>query len=127
MLIGAQLNTKAGICGPPNRSRAELLLYRIAGAVDEALPGVGRHHDLGPAAIGIVDLELTGRGSAQFNRPPVALARGRSLKVPDGDNWVEFMLYDQFPGLRQLGVFHHIGMEDADVAKSAANRRKRLL
>jgi len=43
-----------------------------------------------------------------------------NMKVPDGDNWVEFMLYDQFPGLRQLGVFHHIGMEETDVAKSAA-------
>jgi hypothetical protein len=42
------------------------------------------------------------------------------MKVPDGDNWVEFMLYDQFPSLRQLGVLHHIGMEETDVAKSAA-------
>jgi catechol 2,3-dioxygenase-like lactoylglutathione lyase family enzyme len=43
-----------------------------------------------------------------------------NMKVPDGDNWVEFMLYDQFPDLRQLGVLHHIGMEETDVAKSAA-------
>jgi lactoylglutathione lyase len=43
-----------------------------------------------------------------------------NMKVPDGDNWVEFMLYDQFPDLRQLGVFHHIGMEETDVAKSVA-------
>ena len=28
-----------------------------------------------------------------------------NMKVPDGDDWVEFMLYDQFPGLRQLGSF----------------------
>ena len=31
------------------------------------------------------------------------------MKVPDGDDWVEFMLYDQFPDLNRLGVFHHIG------------------
>jgi len=43
-----------------------------------------------------------------------------NMKVPDGDNWVEFMLYDAFPDLRQLGVFHHLGMEETDVAKSAA-------
>jgi lactoylglutathione lyase len=43
-----------------------------------------------------------------------------NMKVPDGDNWVEFMLYDQFPDLRRLGVFHHIGMEETDVAKSEA-------
>ncbi len=43
-----------------------------------------------------------------------------NMKVPDGDNWVEFMLYDQFPDLRQLGVLHHIGMEETDVAGSAA-------
>lgn len=43
-----------------------------------------------------------------------------NMKVPDGDNWVEFMLYDQFPDLRQLGVLHHIGMEETDVARSAA-------
>ncbi len=43
-----------------------------------------------------------------------------NMKVPDGDNWVEFMLYDQFPDLRQLGVLHHIGMEETDVGKSAA-------
>jgi lactoylglutathione lyase len=43
-----------------------------------------------------------------------------NMKVPDGDNWVEFMLYDQFPDLRRLGVLHHIGMEETDVAKSVA-------
>lgn len=30
------------------------------------------------------------------------------------------MLYDQFPDLPRLGVLHHIGMEETDVAQSAA-------
>jgi len=44
------------------------------------------------------------------------------LKVPDGDNWVEFMLYyDQFPDLARLGVYHHMGMMvETDLAKSVA-------
>ena len=42
------------------------------------------------------------------------------LRVPDGENWVEFMLYDQLPDLRRLGVYHHMGMVVTDVAKSAA-------
>ena len=43
-----------------------------------------------------------------------------NMKVPDGDDWVEFMLYDQFPGLRQLGIFHHLGLVPQDMAKAAA-------
>jgi len=43
-----------------------------------------------------------------------------NMKVPDGDNWIELMLYDQFPDLRRLGVLHHIGMEETDVGKSVA-------
>jgi lactoylglutathione lyase len=43
-----------------------------------------------------------------------------NMRVADGTDWVEFMLYDQFPDLRQLGVFHHIGLEEPDVAKSLA-------
>jgi catechol 2,3-dioxygenase-like lactoylglutathione lyase family enzyme len=43
-----------------------------------------------------------------------------NMKVPDDDDWVEFMLYDQYPGLRQLGVFHHLGLIPQDMAKAAA-------
>ena len=46
-----------------------------------------------------------------------------NMKVPDGDNWVEFMLYDQFPDLRRLGVLHHIGMEETDVARIGRHLR----
>ncbi len=43
-----------------------------------------------------------------------------NMKVPDGDDWVEFMLYDQYPGLRQLGVLHHLGLIPEDMEKAAA-------
>ena len=43
-----------------------------------------------------------------------------NMKVPDGDDWVEFMLYDQYPGLRQLGVLHHLGLVPEDMGKAAA-------
>ena len=42
------------------------------------------------------------------------------LRVPDGPSWVEFMLYEEFPDLARLGIYHHMGMVAADVAKSAA-------
>jgi catechol 2,3-dioxygenase-like lactoylglutathione lyase family enzyme len=62
------------------------------------------------------------------------------LRVPDGENWVEFEMYNmqdpsvqkvssetvdihagvQFPDLARLGVFHHMGMTEMDVAKCVA-------
>ena len=42
------------------------------------------------------------------------------MKVPDGEDWVEFMFYDQFPDLAQLGVLHHIGLVGPDVPKAVA-------
>jgi lactoylglutathione lyase len=43
-----------------------------------------------------------------------------NMKVPDGEDYVEFMLYDTMPGLRQLGVLHHIGLVGPDMGKTAA-------
>jgi lactoylglutathione lyase len=43
-----------------------------------------------------------------------------NMKLPDSEDYVEFMLYDKFPSLTQLGVFHHIGLVDPDMAKVAA-------
>jgi len=43
-----------------------------------------------------------------------------NMKVPDGEDYVEFMLYDQMPDLKQLGVLHHIGLIDPDMTKVAA-------
>ena len=43
-----------------------------------------------------------------------------NMKVPEGSDYVEFMLYDQFPSLTQLGVLHHIGLSAPDGRKVAA-------
>lgn len=48
-----------------------------------------------------------------------------NMRVPDGDDWVEFMLYDQYPGLRQLGVLHHLGLVPEDMEKAAARMEAR--
>jgi catechol 2,3-dioxygenase-like lactoylglutathione lyase family enzyme len=43
-----------------------------------------------------------------------------NMRVPEGEDWVEFMLYDEFPSLKQLGVLHHIGLVAPDVAAATA-------
>jgi catechol 2,3-dioxygenase-like lactoylglutathione lyase family enzyme len=43
-----------------------------------------------------------------------------NLKVPDGDDYVEMMLYTDPPSLMRLGSMNHISLEVADVTKAAA-------
>ncbi len=43
-----------------------------------------------------------------------------NMKVPDGDDYLEFMLYDKFPDLKTLGSLHHICLEVPDIDKAAA-------
>jgi lactoylglutathione lyase len=43
-----------------------------------------------------------------------------NMKLPDSEDYVEFMLYDKSPSLTQLGVMHHIGLVDPDMGKVAA-------
>jgi lactoylglutathione lyase len=42
------------------------------------------------------------------------------MKVPDGEDYLEFMLYDEAPSLKQLGTLHHICLEVADIDKAKA-------
>jgi lactoylglutathione lyase len=41
------------------------------------------------------------------------------MKVPDGSDWVEFMLYNLPPPLAKIGVNHHFCLVVPDVAKAA--------
>jgi lactoylglutathione lyase len=41
-----------------------------------------------------------------------------NLRVPDGDDYIEFMLYDQMPSVDRMRTLHHICLEVADVAKA---------
>jgi len=50
-----------------------------------------------------------------------------SLRVPDGTDWVEFMLYGQMPNLAKIGVNHHLGLLVPDVTAAAAMLRGRPL
>jgi lactoylglutathione lyase len=43
-----------------------------------------------------------------------------NMKVPDGDDYLEFMLYDQKPDLTALGTLHHLCFEVADIDKAVA-------
>ena len=42
------------------------------------------------------------------------------MRVPDGDTYVEFMLYDKLPEPTKRGSAHHICLEVPDIAKSKA-------
>ncbi len=44
-----------------------------------------------------------------------------NMKVPDGDTYIEFMLYDQLPAPTARGTAHHICLEVADIEKSKAS------
>jgi lactoylglutathione lyase len=41
-----------------------------------------------------------------------------NLKVPDGDDYIEFMLYDQMPAADQRGTAHHLCLVVPDIEKS---------
>jgi lactoylglutathione lyase len=48
-----------------------------------------------------------------------------NMKVPDGEDYIEFMLYDQIPAPTARGSQHHICLEVADIEKSLADLEKR--
>ena len=41
-----------------------------------------------------------------------------NMKVPEGNDYLEFMLYDEKPDLKSLGTLHHICLEVADIEKA---------
>jgi len=43
-----------------------------------------------------------------------------NLKVPDGEDYIELMLYDKEPEPTKRGTAHHIALETTDMAKSVA-------
>jgi lactoylglutathione lyase len=48
-----------------------------------------------------------------------------NLQVPDGEDYVEFMLYDKYPSTDRLRTMHHICLEVPDVAMAGAASRRR--
>ena len=43
-----------------------------------------------------------------------------NMRVPDGEDYLQFMLYDTMPDLKTLGTLHHICLEVPDVEKAKA-------
>lgn len=50
-----------------------------------------------------------------------------NLQVPDGTDYVEFMLYDKYPALDRVHTLEHICLEVADVTQTAALLKGRVL
>lgn len=48
-----------------------------------------------------------------------------NIRVPDGDDYLELMLYGQTPSLASLGTLNHICLEAPDIAAAAADLEKR--
>lgn len=48
-----------------------------------------------------------------------------NIRVPDGEDYLELMLYGQEPSLASLGVLNHICLEVPDVAAAVADLEKR--
>ena len=48
-----------------------------------------------------------------------------NMRVPDGEDYLEFMLNDQPPSLAQLGTQHHICLEVPDMEKAVADLEQR--
>jgi len=48
-----------------------------------------------------------------------------NVRVPEGDDYIEFMLYDQPPSLKQLGTLHHICLEVPNMDKALSDLESR--
>lgn len=70
----------------------------------------------------ILGFKETWRGSANGK-----MLSWVNLKVPDGDDYLEFMLYDKMPSLDRLHTLHHVCLEVPDVAQAGALLRGRPL
>jgi lactoylglutathione lyase len=68
----------------------------------------------------VLGLKETWRGSAKGKE-----LNWVNVRVPDGDDYVEFMLYKTPPTLQRLGTMHHLCLEvpDIEAAKSVLDAR----
>ena len=48
-----------------------------------------------------------------------------NMRVPDGQSYIEFMLYKDYPDARRLGVMNHICLEVPDIEKAVATLQSR--
>jgi lactoylglutathione lyase len=69
---------------------------------------------------GILGFEETWRGSRDGQT-----LNWVNMKVPDGDDYVEFMLYTTLPAPTQRGTAHHLCLFVPDIEKSKADLESR--
>jgi hypothetical protein len=48
------------------------------------------------------------------------------LRLPEDRNYIEFMLYDAKPDLKELGVFNHFGLEVASMYETMEEASRRI-
>ncbi len=48
-----------------------------------------------------------------------------NMRVPEGNDYIEFMLYDETPSLARMGSFNHICLEVTDMDQAKADLEKR--
>jgi lactoylglutathione lyase len=69
---------------------------------------------------GVLGFQETWRGSKDGK-----VLNWVNMKVPEGEDYIEFMLYDQMPDLKSLGTLHHICLEVPDIEKAKADLERR--
>jgi lactoylglutathione lyase len=102
---GWSVRDKGKAIGPNRISQRMMHLGIIVGAVD---PAMKFYRD-------ILGFTETWRGSSKGTQ-----LSWINLKVPDGNDYIEFMLYDELPAPDKRGSQHHICLEVPSVADSVA-------
>ncbi len=106
---GWSVRDKGKAIGPSRVSPRMMHLGIIVGAVD---PAMKFYRD-------VLGFTETWRGSSKGTQ-----LSWINLKVPDGDDYIEFMLYDEIPAPDKRGSQHHIALEVPSVAASVAALEK---
>ena len=96
---------------PDSRISPRIMHVGIAvGALDKAMEFYG----------GVLGFSETWRGSSRGKE-----LNWVNLKVPDGDDYVEFMLTKEPPTLSRLGTLHHLCLEVPDIEAAKSNLEAR--
>lgn len=106
---GWSVRDKGKAIGPNRVSSRIMHLGILVGAVD---PAMKFYRD-------ILGFTETWRGSSTGTK-----LSWINLKVPDGDDYIEFMLYDEIPAPEKRGTQHHISLEVPSVSASIATLEK---
>ncbi len=102
---GWSVREKGKYMGDARISKRILHLGILVGALEPAMQFYG----------GVLGFQEIWRGSKDGK-----VLSWVNMKVPDGTDYLEFMLYDKLPAPDKRGTAHHIALEVPDIAKSVA-------